>query len=178
MKKTIPLLFAASFCFCAVSYGQSKENLFKIERNKNANIVQYDANVDSGGSIDKEAPLDAYWVMLAKDGRREEISAFEKRAYGYKISYDGEGYFSLSLNAVKDKKIKVAVYDGAARAQTDIDGKKAYLSKVYVFAKESGIIPKVLWYTLTGIDVQNGAEVSEKIEVSSDKTEKKKEEVK
>jgi hypothetical protein len=167
MKKIIFLLTLFMCCFCAVSYGQSKENLFKIERNKNANVVQYDANIDSSGAIDKANPIDAYWIMLAKDASREEITAFEKRAYGYKISANEDGTFTLILNAVKEKKIKLSAADGggSVKAEVEINGKQAYLSKVYVFAKESGIIPKVLYYTLSGYDVQTGNEVSEKIEL-------------
>jgi hypothetical protein len=165
MKKiTVPLMFLM-FCFCAVSYGQSKENIFKIERNKNANVVQYDVNIDSFGAVDKANPIDAYWVMLAKDGNREEISAFEKKAYGYKISGNEDGTFTLILNAVKGKKIKISALGGSVKAEIDINAKQAYLSKVYVFAKEGGIIPKVLYYMLTGYDIQTGNEVSEKIDV-------------
>ncbi|MDR2192068.1 MAG: DUF4833 domain-containing protein [Endomicrobium sp.] len=166
MKKII-FLFIMSFCFCSISYGQEKKSLFKIERNKNANIVQYDVNIDSSGAIDKSNPLDAYWIMLAQDGEREEISAFEKRAYGYKISQNEDGSFNLVLNAVKSKNIKVFIEDGSAKAQTDIGGVKAYLSKVYVFAKDGTLIPKVSYYSLTGTDVQTGGEAVEKIDVSS-----------
>ena len=165
MKKIIFSLMFMTFGFCAVAYGQSKENLFKIERNKNTNIVQYDVNFDSSGDIDKANPIDAYWIMLAKDASREEISAFEKRAYGYKISENEDGTFTLVLNAVKEKKIKISASVGYAKAEIEINGKRAFLSKVYVFAKESGIIPKVLYYTLTGLEVQTGKEVSEKIDL-------------
>jgi hypothetical protein len=153
------------FCFCAVSFGQSKESLFKIERNKNANVVQYEVNIDSSGVIDKANPIDAYWIMHAKDGGREEITAFEKRAYGYKISDNEDGTFTLVLNSVKERKIKISEAGGSVKAEIDINGKQAYLSKVYVFAKENGIIPKVQYYTLTGYDIQTGKEVSEKIDL-------------
>jgi hypothetical protein len=105
--------------------------------------------------------------MLAKDGSREEISVFEKRAYGYKISQNEDGSFNLVLNSVKNKNMKVFIENGFAKAQTDIDGKEAYLSKVYVFAKDGALIPKVIYYSLTGTDVQTGSEVTEKIDVSS-----------
>ena len=144
---------------------QSKKSLFRIERNKNANIVQYDLNIDSSGSIDTSNPLDAYWIMLARDGRREEISAFEKKAYGYKISQNKDGSFNLVLNSVKEKTIRVFIENGIAKAQISINGKKAYLSKVYVFAKEGVLIPTVLYYSLTGTDIATGKEITEKIDV-------------
>ena len=185
MKKLIYLAILP-FCFCVVFCGQSagqsskqnskqaseqsRQSLFKIERNKNANIVQYDVNINSSDSedfINKANPLDAYWIMHAKDGKREEISAFEKKAYGYKISQNKDGSFNLVLNSVKEKNIKVFVKDGSAKAQIDINGKEAYLSKVYVFAKEGSLIPTVLYYSLTGTDTETGEEVTEKIDVKS-----------
>jgi len=160
---SIPLILLGSS-----AYAQSKESLFKIERNKNSNVVQYDANIDSNGVIDAENPIDAYWIMNEKGGAREEIMAFEKKAYGYKITKKKDHY-DLRLNAVKNKEIKVFLSSGAAKAQIKIGGQDAYLSKVYVFAKEGALLPKVLYYTLTGNDVKTGAEVSEKIEASKKK---------
>lgn len=47
------------------------KNLFKIERNKNTNIVMYDVILSDDGSIDKTHPIDAYWLMNATDGQRK-----------------------------------------------------------------------------------------------------------
>jgi hypothetical protein len=55
------------------------KNLFKIERNKNANIIVYDIRLNPDGSINKKNPIDAYWILYAKQGQREEITAFEKK---------------------------------------------------------------------------------------------------
>src|SRR5438477_12797965 len=64
----------------------SSEPLFVIERSTNANVVHYDANVKPDGQLDPRQPISAYWVMAAEDGRREELSVFERsRAYGFTI---------------------------------------------------------------------------------------------
>ncbi|MDR1941147.1 MAG: DUF4833 domain-containing protein [Endomicrobium sp.] len=165
-------LFAQLLCFSGLAYAQTKENLFIIERNKNANVVNYDVNIDSNGVIDKSSPVDSYWMMYAVNGQREEVSAFEKRAYGYSVSYNENGYFDLSLKAVPDRNIKILLSDGKPKAEIMINGKAAYLSKVYVFAKDGAFgIPKVQYYVLTGVDVGSGLEIQETIEVASTKQE-------
>ena len=169
MKKTDKLffvLFAAMFAFSAGSFADSSKNLFKIERSKNANIVQYDIVLDDSGAINSKKPMDAYWLLYAKDGRREELSMFDKKAYGFKISYDNGDYYNLSLKAVEDRNIKVVMVDGDPKAEISINTKPAYLSKVYVSAVDGFMgMPKVAYYTLTGTDPETGEEVSEKIEV-------------
>src|SRR3972149_1101371 len=75
---------------------QVKTNpLFIIQRSKNANVVHYDAQLTADGKLDPKEPVIAYWVMLAKDGRREELNWIEKKkAYGFDIKPDpsGNGY--------------------------------------------------------------------------------------
>jgi len=44
--------------------------LFRIERSKNANIVQYDVQLTPDGKIYSKEPVIAYWIRLAKDGNR------------------------------------------------------------------------------------------------------------
>lgn len=168
MKKNSVLAFIALtlFTFSTLSYAQTTKSLFKIERNKNANIVQYDARLDADGKINTKNPMDAYWLLYAEDGQREELSTFQKKAYGYSIKDNKDGTFDLKLTAVKDRPLKVLMADGEPKAEIIINGKKSYLSKVYVSAEDGFMgIPKVQYYTLTGNDAETGAEVSEKIDV-------------
>ena len=69
--------------------------LFIIERSKNANVVHYDARLNADGKLDPKEPVIAYWIMLAEDGRREDLNWIEKKkAYGFDIKPDpsGDGY--------------------------------------------------------------------------------------
>ncbi|MCA6071358.1 MAG: DUF4833 domain-containing protein [Endomicrobium sp.] len=165
MKKVsvITLLFIGLLSGYSFLFAQSvTKNLFKIERNKNANVVVYDVILSNDGSIDKTRPMDAYWLMNATDGQREEISVFEKKAYGYSITYNDGGYYDLVLKAVKDRPIKVVTIEGEIKPEIIINNKTAYLSRVYVFANND-FIPKVQYITLTGTDVDTGDQVAETI---------------
>ncbi|MDR0618129.1 MAG: DUF4833 domain-containing protein [Endomicrobium sp.] len=162
MKKAFTAFLILLF-FDILSFAQNANmNLFRIERNKNANVVMYDVRVLPDGSIDKENPMDAYWIMNAEQGQRDEISAFEKKVYGYKIDYNDAGYYDLALKAVSDRPIKIVSVSGKYKAEIIINKKNAYLSTVYVFANDS-FIPRVEYIILTGTDKKTSAKVTEKI---------------
>ncbi|MDR1400738.1 MAG: DUF4833 domain-containing protein [Endomicrobium sp.] len=143
------------------------KNLFKIKRNKNANVVMYDVRLDSKGNIDKSNPIDAYWILYDKQGqmRRSEIKAFEKRAYGFTIKYNVEGYYDLVLKAVPDTNIKVILLNGEPKVLIKINNEDAYLLTVFVFAKYNLITTKVLYYAITGVDIKTGFQITKKIAV-------------
>jgi cytoplasmic iron level regulating protein YaaA (DUF328/UPF0246 family) len=61
--------------------------LFIIRRTKNTNEVHYDVNITSYGKINSKKPVISYWIMLEKNGQKENIGFFEKKAYGFKCKY-------------------------------------------------------------------------------------------
>jgi hypothetical protein len=159
MKKVVLCLVFAVLVFGASLSFAKPNNIFKIERNKNANVVMYDAILKDDGAIDPKNPIDAYWLLFAKDGRREELGIFDKKAYGFSIKANGDGSFDLALKAVEDRPIRVLLVKGEPKGIIKINGIDCYLSKVYVQA--SGL--SVQYYVLTGTDIQNGAAVEEKV---------------
>ena len=71
------------FSFAAESADvcNKKVPLFKIERSKNKNIVQYDACLLQNNNISESHPVHAYWVLA--NGKWEELGLVEsKEAYG------------------------------------------------------------------------------------------------
>jgi hypothetical protein len=165
--KQFVLAAALAFIFTPLVFAQEETKpLFKIERSKNANIVQYDARIAAGGQIDTKNPIDYYWLLYAGDGKREEITSFQRRAYGFSAEYNEAGYFDMQMKAVEDRKLKVLLVNGEPKAETVINGKNAYLSKIYIDSTDNFLgIPTVNYYTLTGNDVETGEETEEKVEV-------------
>jgi hypothetical protein len=170
--RILVLLFTYSVLIYSSIFAQkTSKNLFIIERNKNANIVVYDAKLNINGSIDEVNPIDAYWILCEKQGQRKEIAAFEKKVYGYTITLNTNGYYDLILKAVPRKNIKIVMINNEPKAKISINTKEAYLSKIYVFAKNS-FITKVLYYTITGTDIETGIKIVEKIDVKLNAIEK------
>jgi hypothetical protein len=181
MKKSIRLFVV--FAMTAVSFSVTafaKENekkpdpapaqkktqpLFIIERSKNANVVHYDARLTANGNLDPNEPVIAYWVMLAEDGRRQELDWIEKRkAYGFHITPDPSvnGY-KMALVSVPEGQIAVKKDGDTVRAELDIDGHPAVLEKIYINATDGLFGPTVHYIELYGKDIKTGEKRYQKI---------------
>ena len=165
MKK----LFVLFVLFASLSislYADKTTNLFTIERSKNANVVKYDAVLTDDGKINEEKPIDAYWLLYAyKNGEREELSAFDKKAYGFKVKYNKENnYFDFVLKAVSDKPMILNLYAGVAKVVIKINNVDCFLEKVYIESVDGTFgIPKVNFYELFGKEVSTGNAQQQKI---------------
>ena len=138
--------------------------LFIIERNKNANVVHYDAQLTADGKLDPKGPVIAYWVMLAQDGKRKSLSWIEKKmAYGFKVKPDPSvnGY-QMTIVAATQRSIAVKTVGSAVRAEIVIDGRPAILEKMYIDAS-GGLRPTVHSLELYGKDVQTLEKRYEKV---------------
>ena len=167
MKRAIS--FVLLFLMLGVNiYADKTSNLFVIERSKNANVVSYDAVLTDDGKIKEESPIDAYWLLYAyKNGEREELSAFDKKAYGFKAKYNAEKQnFDFVLKAAKDKPMTIDLYNGIAKAVIKINNVDCFLEKVYIGSVDGAFgIPNVSFYELFGTEVSNGAKQQQKIVV-------------
>ena len=158
MKKTM-WWFAVLALLAAPAAAQIKTSpLFIIERSKNANVVHYDARLTADGKLDPKEPVVAYWVRLAEDGRREELSWIQKKmAYGFTIKPDPlvDGY-RMTMVAFPWRQITVKQEKDAVRAEAIIDGRPAVLEKMYINASDGLMGPKVHYIELYGKDLKTG----------------------
>jgi hypothetical protein len=142
------------------------QSLFIIERSKNANVVHYDAQLTTGGEIDPNKPVIAYWIMLANDGHREELNWMEKKkAYGFSIKPDSSvnGY-KMTVVTVPQGQITVKKDGDAVRAELVIDDRPAVLEKIYINASDGLTGPIVHYIELHGKDIKTGENRFQKIE--------------
>jgi hypothetical protein len=135
--------------------------LFIIARNTNANVVHYDVQLAADGNLDRKKPVIAYWVMLAKDGHRENLNWIEKKmAYGFNIKpYPAVNGYQMTIVAARQRSITVKKEGNAVRAEIVIDGRPAILEKMYIDATGH----TVNYLELYGKDVQTGEKRFEKI---------------
>jgi len=138
--------------------------LFRIERNKNANIVQYDAQLTPEGNLKPEKPVIVYWIMYANRGEKEELNWIEKKmAYGFSTEYVPKGdFWIMDLVADIQRKIKVYNANGRYRAETLIDGHPAFIDAIYIQSIEDTIRPEVKFIEFFGKAVKTGRSLYEK----------------
>lgn len=140
------------------------EVLFTIERNKNANVVVYEALVKNGAIYDDE-PIRAYWHIPSGKEKREDLSFFEKRmAYGWDVEkIEKRDAYKFYINACSERTIIIEIVSGIPRASMMIDGKRSYLQKIYIFVDESKVIPEVQYVDIIGVTVYEGNQVKERM---------------
>jgi len=145
--------------------GSATQPLFKIEQSENANFVQYDAQLAPGGMLNGAAPVVAYWIMGSEDGRRQGLNFLEVRlAYGFKTSWEADGDAVLvQLVSYPQKKLRVCRVNGSYRVETLINGRLAFLERIYVKAVNGGILPRVEYLELYGHDIGTGGSLYEKV---------------
>ncbi|MBI2923094.1 MAG: DUF4833 domain-containing protein [Planctomycetes bacterium] len=163
----VPLVLAVlalAYLLLRSAPGDSGPTLFIIQRNKNANEVHYDVRVGPDGALAGD-PVVAYWIMKTEGGRREELTFPERKwAYGFEVLPPGPGgEREMKLVAWEDRTIRLTKTGGRWRALTKIDGKDAYLTRLFIQSEEGGATPKVLWVDLFGEAVDGGKEVKEHV---------------
>ena len=143
----------------------TNQPLFTIERSKNANVVHYDARVNAEGVLDPKQPVAAYWILLAEDGRRQDLNMVERvKAYGFDIKlHSTSNSWAMTLAAYRKRDITVRQMAGSARAEIVIDGRPSLLDKLYIDSTEGRLLPKVNYIELFGKDLETGEKRYEKI---------------
>ena len=158
----VTFLFLSSglaWAFCARS-----APLFRIERNKNRNIVQYNACLLQNNKISDENPVEAYWVMA--NGQKQELNILEsKEAYGIEHKEKlGENKFRVLLAALKDRDITVQKIKQNYKAVVRINGEASILERVYVSAEEKTVgLPVVHYIDLFGRALRTNRPIKERI---------------
>lgn len=137
--------------------------LFTLARNTNANLLKYAVRTGKDGQLDASKPIEAYWLMLAENGRREELTWTERRfAYGFSTSNSTDRGCSLRLTACPERELRVRAVDGSYRAETTIAKQGAVLKRVFVYAEAHALFPSVRYVEISGIN-SGGKWVTERL---------------
>jgi hypothetical protein len=145
---------------------KTTQPLFIIDRSKNTNVVHYDARLTADGGIDPNEPVVAYWIMLAKDGKREDLNWLEKKkAYGFQVKPDPSvnGSYKMTVAAVPQGQITVRKEGKTVRAELVIDGQPAVMEKIYINSTDGLLGPKVHSIELYGKDIKTGEKRYQKV---------------
>jgi hypothetical protein len=81
LKTLFATIVCAALLIPALCFSKELEiaQLLRIERSKNANAVQYDAQLTPEGKLKPEKPVIAYWIMNANSGEKEDLNWVEKK---------------------------------------------------------------------------------------------------
>jgi hypothetical protein len=142
--------------------------LFYIQRSSNANTIMYDAQLRKNGQFDPQEPVSVYWLRLAEQGQRQELSWIQRTlAYGI-ADPERKGSNGLVTNVVSYRKRKLnLVVDptGKPTAQIQINGRMAQLHHVFVQIRDGQGpmgISKIAHVDIFGQDPQTGKSIHER----------------
>lgn len=163
LLSTVPFYFCTQAQTSADNTYATPERLFHIARSLNANLVCYDANIQSG-SLDEDEPLRVYWLNRSDNpGYTNGLSFIQKKlAYGYKVVEKGSGLCRVTLSAYPARAISIRQYEGGYAGFVVINSSEARLTSLYVQLKPKSSV-KVDYVELIGISTVTGEEVREKI---------------
>jgi hypothetical protein len=152
---TIALILAPAILIAAETERQS---LFKIERSKNANIIQYDAQFGADGKLNNKEPVIGYWIRLAEQGQVKKLSWVQRKfAFGFDTKFHRDSN-SATINMVADigQPIQVRYENGKYRAIMEIDGQSSELDRIFIQAHGKGISVNVEYVEIFGKDLATG----------------------
>ena len=158
----LALVFAPAVLFAKDPQHQS---LFKIERSKNANIIQYDAQIGSNGKLLKKEPVIGYWIRLAEQGQVQELSWIQSTfAFGFKAKYNpANDTATVDMVADIGQPITVQSVKGKYIATVDLDGTPSQLVKIFIQAHGKGVRVTVEYVEIFGKDLKSGEETYARI---------------
>jgi Domain of unknown function (DUF4833) len=137
--------------------------LFTLARSTNANVVKYCVRLGRDGQLDAENPIEAYWLMLAEDGRREELTWAERQlAYGFRVSARSSQGCLLLLSACSGRQLRVHAVAGGYRAELKITQQPARLERIFVRVEQHALLPSVRYLEISGV-TDRGQPVTERI---------------
>lgn len=168
MKPFVFFLVLFSLVFFLFSWGGASEDahhLFRIERSKNKNIVQYDIRPMEEWDPSGGGAVVVYWIL--ENGEKCGLSAIEdKFAYGIDSQKRlGENQYEIVLAAFKERTITIKKTGSGYKAFTVIDGREGILESIYVESRERllGLPPSVLFIDLFGRDEQTDLPLAERV---------------
>lgn len=149
-----------------VPAGNSKQ-LFYLQRTPNTNTIVYELNYKNG-SIDKENPVQGFWIRYQERGQREELSFIQRKfAYGLKTKKIADNQYELSF--VSYKKYKMYLKLGADKkyyVYTDINHKPAVLTSIFIKINGGSFwLPNIEYVEILGLEPITNAAVKERLKI-------------
>lgn len=142
--------------------------LFYIQKSFNTNAVVYTLNIDSKGQINKDEPINVFWRRYQEQGQKRELKYVEKTfGFGVKADFLKDRPNTVEFTIVALKKLKLfATVDtkGNPTVATTINGKPAYIDKVFITAEHTKLLPEVFAVELFGKEIKSGKYIYERIE--------------
>ncbi|MFN3853215.1 MAG: DUF4833 domain-containing protein [Phreatobacter sp.] len=142
--------------------------LFYVQQAIDRNVLVYAARRRPDGTLDPSRPVDVFWRRFNEDGRRRDLSFFERVfAFGVSAWPAGEGRFHAAVAAYRDRSALIdRGEDGKPRALLRMGARTVRVVYAYANAERGRFIPTVHHVDIHGFDVATGEAIRERVPVS------------
>lgn len=147
-----------------VASGQNE--LFKIERSKDPDVVQYEVNMTEDGDINLSNPIKVFWIRYTNNAEKEPLTWIQQ-ALSYGIRYDSisETQVVFHFAAYKKRKLYLKkVPKSGFIVWIKSNERWVVLNKIYIeLDGGSFLVPHIPFIKVCGTDVEKVASTKEVI---------------
>ncbi|MBR9999142.1 MAG: DUF4833 domain-containing protein [Cyclobacteriaceae bacterium] len=167
---TIAIIIIGSLIFPGFKSvnGTSKKSndalLFKIERNKDANVIHYEVNLDEKGNLNAGSPVRIYWIRHTEGGELKPLTLVQKK-FSYGLNFDSiskkEAVFKFV--AFKNREFRIFCKGGDEYCVFTIsNNRKVIVKKIFVQIDGGSFwLPEISRVELHGEDHESGDKILE-----------------
>jgi len=127
----------------------------------------YEVNLKDG-KPDPQKPVHVFWIRYSEKGQVQELSDVQRSlAYGIQSEQMSDGTYVLNLVSYKKFKFHLRPSaNGGFSAFATINQRPAILSRIFIkIVGGTQMSPKIEYVQISGLDVQTGKPVSEKVKI-------------
>ena len=143
-----------------------ENNLFKISRSRDSDVICYDVSFGEGGRLDAGSPVNIYWIRRTKGSVREPLTWIQNRySYGIKFFETSGDHAKFRFVSFDNKEFRLERSDeGRFRVYTALDNKTVIVERIFVqFDGGTFLAPVISEVILYGRDVESGFLLTEDI---------------
>ena len=131
--------------------------LFYLQRDPNTNTIICQLNLDKYGKLNKNQPINTFWMRYAEDNNRQELNYIQRKfAYGIQSKEIGNGQYLLNFVSYKKLSMHLSNQDGDYHVYVNVNKKKLKVERIFVRIEGGSFwVPNVRYVEFKGIDTQH-----------------------
>ncbi|MCX2485578.1 DUF4833 domain-containing protein [Pedobacter sp. MR2016-24] len=143
--------------------------LFYLQRDPNTNTIICALNQDSKGVIDKDEPVNVYWIRYADEGEKKELG-YVQRKFAYGIESKALGKDQYELRFVSHKKLPMYLTksedDKKYHVYVTVNNKKIQIERIFLRIEGGSFwLPNVKYVDIKGINTSTNELTTERIKI-------------
>jgi phosphatidylglycerophosphate synthase len=143
--------------------------LFYLQRDPNTNTIICQLNTNSKGEVDKDEPVNVYWLRYQENGEKKDLGYVQRKfAYGIDSKYLGKDQYELRF--VSHKKLPMYLVksedDKKYHVFVTVNNKKIQIERIFLRIEGGSFwLPNVKYVEIKGLNAANNVSITERIKI-------------